>query len=165
MNELKELDKELNTLKELQDEETLNWKFKKPSKMNKLEKKSDKKPGHVLVEYLTQKYTVRKMLVRIVAGNIIVVDNKVHILHPREMWKDGKYMWYKIREIDRLPISNRDYDKLIKQGRITVNDAVVIKAILGAIQKKEMLTEAKKWIGWAIAGVAIVGVIYFVFLK
>jgi len=145
-----------------QDEQTKNWKYKKPAKMKRLEKSSDKKPDHVLIEYLTQRYTVRRMLVKIVAGNIVVIDNKVHILNPRDQYRDGKYMWYKMREIDRLPISNRDYDKLIKQGRITVNDAVVIKAIVGAIQKKEMSAQAKKWIVWLII-LGVVGLIVYIF--
>ena len=146
---------------EFQDEK---WKWRKPRKMNRLEKKSRKKPEHILVEYLTQKYTVRRLLCRIVGGNIIVVDNKVHMINPRDAWRDGKNMWYKIREIDRLPISNRDYDKLIRQKRITVNDAVVIKAIVGAIQKKETTAAAKKWIIWIILGAVALFLIYVFFI-
>lgn len=148
----------------IEDEKTNNWKWKKPRKMNRLEKKSNKKADHVLVEYLTQKYTVRRMLVKVVAGNILVIDNKVHMINPRDVWRDGKNVWYKIREIDRLPISNRDYDKLIRQKRITVNDAVVIKAIVGAIQKKELTTVAKKWIIWLIIGAVAAFLIYIFFI-
>lgn len=148
----------------IEDEKTNNWKWKKPRKMNRLEKKSNKKADHVLVEYLTQKYTVRRMLVKVVAGNILVIDNKVHMINPRDVWRDGKNVWYKIREIDRLPISNRDYDKLIRQKRITVNDAVVIKAIVGAIQKKELTTVAKKWIIWLIIGAVAAFLVYIFFI-
>ena len=147
-----------------EDEQTINYKWKKPRKMNRLEKKSSKKADHVLVEYLTQKYTVRRMLVKVVAGNILVIDNKVHMINPRDVWRDGKNVWYKIREIDRLPISNRDYDKLIRQKRITVNDAVVIKAIVGAIQKKELTTVAKKWIIWIIIGAVAAFLVYVFFI-
>ena len=147
-----------------EDEQTINYKWKKPRKMNRLEKKSSKKADHVLVEYLTQKYTVRRMLVKVVAGNILVIDNKVHMINPRDVWRDGKSVWYKIREIDRLPISNRDYDKLIRQKRITVNDAVVIKAIVGAIQKKELTTVAKKWIIWIIIGAVAAFLVYVFFI-
>jgi hypothetical protein len=149
-------------LPELENEN--NWKWKKPSRMNKLEKKSNKKADHVLVEYLTQKYTVRRMLVKVVAGNILVIDNKVHMINPRDVWRDGKNVWYKIREIDRLPISNRDYDKLIKQKRITVNDSVVIKAIVGAIQKKEVTEVAKKWIIWIFIGAIAAFLVYVFFI-
>jgi hypothetical protein len=165
MNKLEYLDKKLEKLSAdnvYEDDKTRKWKWKKPSKMKSLEKKSNKKADHVLVEYLTQKYTVRRMLCRVVAGNIIVVDNKVHMLNPKDVWRDGKNVWYKIREIDRLPISNRDYDKLIKQKRITVNDAVIIKAIVGAIQKKEIGKEAKKWIIWIVV-LGVLGFLAYVF--
>lgn len=168
MNKLEYLDSKLEQIKLeglSKDETTEKWKWKKPRKMNALEKKNAKKADHVLVEYLTQKQTVRRLLCRVVAGNIIVVDNKVHIINPRCLWRDGKDVWYKIREIDRLPISNMDYDKLIKQKRITVNDAVVIKAIVGAIQKKELGKIKANWIIWIIVLGALAVLAYIFFLK
>lgn len=160
MNKLEQLESQM----ESEDEETKNWKWKPPRRFRALEKKNMKKSNadKVLVEYLTQKQTVRRMLCKVVAGNIIVIDNKVHMLNPKDTWRDGKSLWYKIREIDRLPVSNRDYDKLIKQKRITVNDAVIIKAIVGAIQKKELGKEAKKWIIWIIV-LAVAGFLAYIF--
>lgn len=159
---LEEIEKKLE-YKEIEDEKVRSWKWKKPRRMKSLEKKTLKKPEHILVEYLTQKYTVRRLLCKVVGGNIVVIDNKVHIINPRDVWRDGKSVWYKIREIDRLPISNRDYDKLIKQKRITVNDAVVIKAIVGAIQKKEVSAATRKWIIWLIIGAVAAVMIYIFF--
>ncbi len=159
MNKLDELENQMEN-----DTEVKDWKWKPPRRFRALEKKNMKKSNadKVLVEYLTQKQTVRRMLCKVVAGNIIVIDNKVHMLNPKDTWRDGKSIWYKIREIDRLPVSNRDYDKLIRQKRITVNDAVVIKAIVGAIQKKELGKEAKKWIIWIIV-LAVAGFLAYIF--
>jgi hypothetical protein len=157
---LEDIEKQLKNLREKQYEES---KIKLPRKKRILEKKAGKKADSVPVEYLTQKNTVRRLLCKVVSGDLIVVDNKVHRLNPRDLWRDGKTLWYKIREIDRLPISNRDYDKLINQKRITVNDSVVIKAILGAVQKKESPLANKKWIIWLIilGVVAVVGYMIF----
>jgi len=169
MNKLEYLDRKIEEmgLQEIsKDDKTESWKWRKPRKMRRLEKKSSKKPDYVLVEYLTQKQTVRRLLCKVVAGNVIVVDNKVHILNPKDTWRDGRNLWYKIREIDRLPISNRDYDRLIEQGRITVNDAVVIKAIVGAIAKKETAIQSKKILIWLlIIGIAAIAVYYLFFAK
>lgn len=127
--------------------------------------KVKKNADHILVEYLTQNYTIRWKACKIVAGNIIVVENKVHIVNPRLVWRDGKEVVYIVREIDRLPISNVDYDKLIKQNRITINDAVIIKAIVGAIQKQAISEQAKKWIIWVVVLVIAAFLGYIFFLK
>lgn len=158
---LDELEKKI----ELTDKKVDEYKWKKPRRATALEKKSDKKFDHVLVEYLTARYMVRRLLVKVVAGNLAVIDNKVHILNPRDVWRDGKYMWYKIREIDRLPISNRDYDKMIRQKRMTINDSVVIKAIVGAIEKKEPPKIATKWLLYIVIGVVVIGAIYLIFFS
>jgi len=150
-------------IEESKDNKSLKYKYKDKGKIRRLEKKADKKPDHVLVMYFTQKYTIRHLLCKVLGGNIIVVDNKVHLINPRFVWRRGKSVWYCIREIDRLPISNVDYDKLIEQKRITVNDAPVIKAILGAVQKKEVSAEAKKWIIWIVIGIVVVVGAYLLF--
>lgn len=141
-------------------------KFKYNSKgYKKAKAKLKSNPDHVLVEYLSQNYIIRWKACKIISGNIIVVDNKVHLLNPRLVWRDGKETVYIVREIDRLPVSNIDYDKLIRQNRITVNDAVVIKAILGAVQKPGMSDQAKKWIIWVVIGVVALIVAYLFFGK
>lgn len=150
---LKELEDRMDTA--MYQEPELKW--KKPAKVKKLEKNSMKKPDHVLVEYLTRNYTVRRMLCKLISGDLVIVDNKVHIINPRDSWRDGKFIWYKIREIDRLSISNRDYDKLLQQKRLTVNDAPIIKAILGAVQQQQKPLEKKKWLILIII-IAVIGV-------
>ena len=96
-------------------------------------KQEPKKPGYVVVQYLTRKYEVRWILSKVVGGNTIVVDNHAHKLRPQAQWREGKKVWYIVREIDRLPVSNRDYNKVIERGDDTDSDETLIKAVLGAV--------------------------------
>ncbi len=163
--ELNNLDEEeiKKIIQEASDQKLDKYKYNSKG-LKKAKAKVKKNPDHVLVEYLTQNYLVRWKACKIVAGNIIVVDNKVHILNPRLVWRDGKEVIYIVREIDRLPVSNIDYDKLIASKRITVNDAVIIKAIVGAIQKTGMPEQQKKMIIWiVIIGIGLLlGYVFFI---
>jgi hypothetical protein len=164
--EFKELNEEeiKKILEEAQDPKLEKFKYNSKG-YKKAKAKVKKNPDHILVQYLRQNYTISWKACKIVSGNIVVVDNKVHLVNPRLVWRDGKETVYIIREIDRLPVSNIDYDKLIKNGRITVNDAVVIKAILGAVQKQGMTEQAKKYIVWIVVIVVALIVAYIFFGK
>jgi len=134
-----------------------DW-FKFPWKAKSTMNKSLKLDEQVLVFYLTQKYQVKLKLVPIVSGNLIVVNNKVHKLNPRMIWKYDKYNAYIIREIDRLPVSNEDYDEIRDTSRDTDNDVPLIKAVLGAIQKKQSGLEGNaKAIIIAVVVIAVIG--------
>jgi len=133
----------------------VDW-FKFPFKARSAMKKSLKLDEQVLVFYLTQKYQIKVKLVPIVSGNLIVVNNKVHKLNPRMIWKYDKYNCYLIREIDRLPVSNEDYDNIAGSIRDTDNDVPLIKAVLGAVQKKQNPIEGNKIIIIVII-VAVIG--------
>ena len=76
------------------------------------------------------KQDVKLKMCKVVSGNIIVIDNKVHQLNPKDTWKVGKHWWYIIREIDRLPVSNSDYPEMRNLGRDT--------DILGVLVAKEI---------------------------
>jgi hypothetical protein len=129
----------------------------KDKKFERLSKSSKKKPDHVLVQYLRNNRTVDFKLVKVVSGNIIVVDNKGHELNPKDTWVRGKHTWYIVREKDTRPVSVRD--KPI--GFDTDDHPVLIKMILGAVSKKETQKANKKIIGLIIAA-AVIGLILWV---
>lgn len=133
-----------------------NW------RMRGLFKKS-KKPEFILVLYLTQKYDAFFSLQRIISGNIIVFKNKVHVLNPKKIFSFGKNKFYIIREIDRQPISNEDYEEVRNAGRSTDEDVPLIKAVLGAVQKEQKIMPGKSIITWIIILAIILGVLYFFF--
>lgn len=137
--------------------------FKMPNRAKKAIKDGTKLPDSIVTQYLTQKGEVRFRICKIVSGNIIVINNKAHELDPECLWRMGKQMWYIHREIDRKPVSNKDYEKLKEQGRDTESDVVLIKAVLGAINKPKQ--EIKKgWIIFAIIAL-VVGLVAYMFLK
>lgn len=131
-------------------------------KMERLGKKTNKKAEMVMVQYLTAKRQVFFKGCKIVSGNLVVIDNKVHELNPKKIWIYNKTIWYIVREIDRKPVSNEDYDAVVARGDDTDSDVPLIKAVLGAIQKQNI--EAAGKMLWIILGIAVVGVVAFLFL-
>lgn len=134
--------------------------FKFPGKAKRMIGKSQKNPEYVVSQYLTQKKDVKWKLCKVVSGNLIVVNNKVHKLNPKHLWRHGKQFWYIHREIDREPVSNEDYDTLQVQKRDTDADVPLIKAVLGAVNKPNKAVN--KNIGIIILIALVVGVIGFV---
>lgn len=133
-------------------------------KIERLGKKADKKTETVLVQYLTSKNQVVWKVCKIVAGNLVVIDNKVHELNPKKIWRHKKTLWYIVREIDRKPVSNQDYDQVVARGDDTDSDVPLIKAVLGAVQKQNIEQQSKLiWIILAI--VAIAGLAFFFLYK
>ena len=128
--------------------------------LKKLGKRVDRDIDLVLVMYLTQKYQVVFKVCSVVSGNIIVVGNKAHELNPKYMWRHKKMMWYIVREIDRKPVSNRDYNKVKKRRDDTEADAPLLKAVFGALQKKKGLDLKGKNV-WIIIIIAIIAVVVF----
>lgn len=133
--------------------------------LKRLAKRADKNLDLVLVVYLTQKYQVLFKVCKVVSGNIIVVNNKAHVLNPKEIWRHKKMMWYIIREIDRRPVSNRDYDKVKKRKEDTEADAPLLKAVFGALQKKKGLDLQGKNIWIIIIVVIVAAVVFFTLFK
>jgi len=165
MDKIKQLEKKLEGLIEEQSKDKFTESNKwYPKEINKLQKQSKKKPDYVLVLYLRNNYTVCHKLVKVISGNIIVIDNKGHKLNPRFIWKPdkGKFPWYIIRECDTEPVNNLDAPKLKHYRRSTDNHPILMKMVLGALMKKEELKN-KKNIGWiiGIAGAALLGWIIF----
>lgn len=129
----------------------------KPRKLDSLHKKSMKKPEYVLVQYLRNNQTMDFQLSKIISGNIIVINNKGHKINPRLVWRHGKYFWYIVPEWDTEPVGPKYLEKIRKLQRNTDNHPILMKMVLGAIQKKEE-TKMKIGAGWII-GLAVVGII------
>lgn len=137
--------------------------FKLPGKAKRAIIRGNKLPDSIVTQYLSQKGEIQFKVCRIVSGNIIVVNNKAHKLNPKHLWRYGKMMWYIHREIDRQPVSNDDYEEVKARGDDTESDVVLIKAVLGAMQKPKAEVKSS-WIVIAII-VVVVAIIAALLLK
>lgn len=132
-------------------------------------------PKYVLVFMLKLSGELKKPeLHKVHAGNILIIDSKVYILDAQSFWTMNQGMrTYKvvlIKEYDRNPIAykyinNEDANKMIEEGRSTMNDEAVLKAALSAsvafTDKKQPINPSK--IIMVLIAVAIVGaIIYFI---
>jgi len=161
MNRLERMEKKMQEL-----ETKIPSKKKTPKlarMLMKFGKKADKKQGYVLVQYLNIKQQISFKLCRIVGGDQVVIDNKVHTLNPKDVWRYKKTLCYIVREIDRKPVSNQDYNEIARRGDDTCSDVPLIKAVLGAVQKPSNLP-GKSIILW-ILGAVVAGIIIFSFVK
>jgi len=120
------------------------WKF--PGSWKQKAKRSQKRRDAVLVFYLNIKGELETpMVVPIYGGNMVIIRNKVYEVDPRAIWnvKAGFNKTYKlliIKEIDRRPVSNLDWDDIRVRGDATDSDEFLIKAAL----KAQMTTTAKQ---------------------
>lgn len=154
MNRINRVEERVKELEQERDKlsKDKKKKFKLLSVLKKLSKKSLNKDDYVLVQYLNLKQQVDFKLCRIVSGDIVIIGNKAHELDPRDVWRHKKDLWYIIREIDRKPVSNRDFDKVYKRNDNTSEDVPLIKAILGAINKNKDKSANKNVVLWIIGG-------------
>jgi len=129
-------------------------------------KKSQKRRDAVLVFYLNIKGELEPpMVVPIYGGNMVIIRNKVYEVDPRAIWsvKVGMSKTYKlliIKEIDRRPVSNLDWDDIRVRGDATDSDEFLIKAALRA----QMTTTAKqmgKGVIILIVVAVVAGLIFF----
>lgn len=120
------------------------WRF--PRAWTTKAKRSQKRRDAVLVFYLNIKGELEApMVVPIYGGNMVIIRNKVYEVDPRAIWsvKTGMNKTYKlliIKEIDRRPVSNLDWDDIRVRGDATDSDEFLIKAALRA----QMTTTAKQ---------------------
>ena len=163
LNKIQRLKKELIILKS-RDKKTIK-KTKAPKILRSLMKKKKKKAGYVVVQYLTTNYEIKFKLCKIVSGNLVVVENKVHQLNPDKIWRLGKDSCYILREIDRHPVSNDDYEKVRERGDDTDADVPLIKAVLGAVQKSKSTTETNKNAMIVIGVIVVVIIVAAIFMR
>ena len=163
LNKIQRLKKEIIILRG-RDKKTKK-KFKMPKKLKMLLKKKKKKPDYVVVQYLTMDYEVRFKLCKIVSGNLVVIENKVHKLDSSKIWRLGKNSYYILREIDRNPVSNDDYQDVKDRGDDTDADVPLIKAVLGAVQKQKSSSENNKNVAIVVGVIAAIVIAVVLFMK
>jgi hypothetical protein len=137
-------------------------KFKWPFKWNGIMKKSLKNARQVLVIYLNAKGQIETpMLHPIYSSDMIIIRNKPYQVDPRAFWRLGKYQCLLIKEIDRRPVSNLDYDEIKARGDSTDSDEFIIKAAMQAIIGPPKKKVANRAIIIVIGILVILGVIFF----
>lgn len=164
MDKIKQLERQLDRvlIESSKDKVTERNKWK-PRNLDRLNKQARKKPEYVLVQYLRNTREMEFKLCKVISGNIIVMDNKGHEIDFRATWRHGKYIWYIIHEGDTKPVVPLKIEKLRAMQRSTEAHPILMKMVLGAVQKKEEIKQAKNVLWWII-GLAVVGVIVFSFI-
>jgi len=136
--------------------------FRMPFKWNKIMKMSNKKGRQILVWYLNRKGNIEPpKLHPLYASDMIIIRNKPHEVDPRAFWRFGKYQCLLIKEIDRRPVSNLDYEEIKKRGDSTDSDEFIIKAAMKALvgqPKKKPLNRTTMII---IGVIILVALIFF----
>lgn len=145
--------------------------FKYPFKWKGAMKKSTGKLAEdkVLMLYLNIKGEIEvPRLVPLYSGNIIIWKHKAYEFDPRASWttKLGKKIikCVIIREIDRRPVSNLDWDEVKARGDSTDSDEILVKMVTKAVMEKAK-AQMNKGIIIVIIVVIIAAIVGFLFLK
>jgi len=137
-------------------------KFKFPAKFKGAMKKANKKGNTILVWYLNAKGIIEPpKIYPMYSSDMIIVRNKPHQIDPRAFWRMGKYQCLLIKEIDRRPVSNLDYDEIKRRGDATDSDEFIIKAAMQAMIGKPQKKPVNKTIIIVIGILVAVGLVYF----
>jgi len=135
-------------------------KFKIPSKLKRLMKKSQKQKDKILIFYLTQRGDLLPMLIPIWSGNMVIIKSKPYEVDPRAFFMFGKTRCMIFKEIDRRPVSNLDYDEIKARGDSTHSDEFLIKASMRAFVGGVKKAVDKKVI-FIIGALALGAIIFF----
>lgn len=141
--------------------------FKYPISWKSKFNRSTKAKNQVLVWYLNKQGTLEPpMLTPVYAGNVVIIHDKSHEFDPRALInvKVG-FKLYKallIREIDRKPFCNLDWNAIKKRGDTTRNDEILLKMLrLAMVEKiKKAATNLVWWI-IGLGGGALI--LYYIF--
>ena len=136
-------------------------KFKFPFKWRKIMKLANKKGRKILVWYFNRKGMIEPpQLHPLYSSDMIIVRNKPHEVDPRAFWRLGKYQCLCIKEIDRRPISNLNYEEIKARGDSTDSDEFIIKAamqaVIGSAKKKVAMNKTVLIVLGVIAALAVV---------
>jgi flagellar biosynthesis GTPase FlhF len=153
--------------KKITRKEKTEWKMPNKWKRNvgKYTKKITK--NKVLIMYLSAKGELEPpMYLPILGGNIIIHKDKAHEFDPSDMYlmkagnKIAKVLI--IREIDRKPISNKDWAEVKERGDSTRDDEVLLKMLkLAMVEKiKKQINKSLLWL-LGIIGAGVVGYVLF----
>lgn len=146
-----------------------DWKF--PFKWRRQMNASAGKAAEdkVLVLYYNIKGIIEPpKLVPLYSGNIIIYKNKAYEFDPRATWiiQLGKKMikCVSIKEIDRRPISNLDWDEIKKRGDATDSDEILVKMVTKAVIEKQK-TKVNTGMIVIIVIIILAAIGFFMFMK
>lgn len=152
-------------IKETEDLLSNNKKqFKWPWKIKRELKSSKKARDKILVMFITMTNKIEMpKLYPIYSGNMVIIKGKPYELDPRAVLDLGTNKCMVIKEIDRRPVCNLDWDEIKRRGDSTHSDEFLIKAAMRAyIADKDKKKEMNKWVMIGI-GVAIIALVIFFF--
>lgn len=137
-------------------------KFKFPTKWKRIMKQGRKKGRQILVWYLSAKGVIEPpKLHPIYSSDMIIIRNKPHQVDPRSFWDMGKVKCLLIKEIDRRPVSNLDYDEIKRRGDSTDSDEFIIKAAMQAVIGGPKKKPVNKNVIVVVGILALIAMIYF----
>jgi len=137
-------------------------KYKFPFKWKRIMKQGTKKGRQILVWYLNAKGVIEPpRLHPIYSSDMIIIRNKPHQVDPRAFWRMGKYQCLLIKEIDRRPVSNLDYDEIKRRGDSTDSDEFIIKAAMQAVIGGPKKKPVNKTVMIVIGIIILVAIVYF----
>jgi hypothetical protein len=144
--------------------------FKFPFKWKRELNKSTKKNAEdmICIIFFSAKGIIEGFkLLPLYSGSLIIYKNRAYEFDPRATWliqiKNRTYKCVAIREIDRRPISNLDWDEVKANGYATDSDEILIKMVTKAVIEK---VKKQMSMGVVIAiVVAIIGVAVFLMFK
>lgn len=164
---LEELEEEVRYGKQKRDTEKKKKEFGYPFSWKSKIKRSSKLKDKVLVWYLNSHGIIEPpKLVPVYAGNVIIIKDKSHEFDPRALCnvKMGVklYKALLIREIDRKPWCNLDWNRIKKRGDTTRNDEILLKMLrLAMVEKVKKATTNVIWWIIGLGGGALV--LYYLF--
>jgi hypothetical protein len=162
--ELAEMKKLIQDGQKIEETKKTEKPFQFPRKWKGPMRRSLKVPNKILVFYLNKFGKIEPpKLLPVLDGDMVIIHEKPYEVNPKAIWRMGRYDVYLVREIDRRPVSNEDYDEVKARGDCTDSDVFLIKASQKAIQrqaKKEMSKAAL-----IVIGVIIVGIVIFFIAK
>jgi hypothetical protein len=141
-------------------------KWKGPMNKSTKEKPSEDK---VLMLYLNIKGEIEPpKLVPLYSGNIIIWKHKAYEFDPRASWTTrlGRKIikCVIIREIDRRPVSNLDWDEVKARGDSTDSDEILVKMVTKAVMEKAK-TQINKGVIIVIGILIVAAIGFFLFFK
>jgi len=145
--------------------------FKYPFKWKSAMNRSTGKAGEnkVLVLYLNIKGEIEPpKLIPLYSGNIIIWKHKAYEFDPRATWtikiKRKIVKVVVIREIDRRPVSNLDWDEIKARGDATDSDEILVKMVTKA-QIEKAKTQINKGVIIVIGIIIVAAIVFFLFFK
>jgi len=149
-----------DTEKRLKSKKQFKWSFKIKSIFKK-----KKKGKEVLVWFFGVNGEINEpRYYPLYYQDMVIVKGKPYKVDPRTFWRMGKNLVLVIKEIDRIPVSNLDYEEIKSYNRSTENDKLIIKAAMQAKMMKGETKPVNKNV-MIVVGIIVIAVIIFLATK